>query len=260
MRSCLYKGAVMHERLRPRQHRFSYEFTSWLLDLDELPELDSSLRLFSYNRPGPFSFYERDFGPGQPTGLKLHIQALVEQQGLGQVERVCLLCQPRCLGYMFNSISTYFCYGAQDQLVAIIYEVTSTFGERHLYLLPADQPSTDPPPPLLQQVKKQLYVSPFMPMDCRYRFQVKPPAASFSVLIRQDDQKGELFRAHWSGKRQPLNGTALLRALLRPPMTLKTTLAIHWQALRLWLKGVPVVQFTKTQPYQVSLGQWQEEK
>ncbi len=255
MRSCLYKGAVMHQRLRPHKHRFCYDFTSWLIDLDELPQLDRSLKLFSYNRPGLFSFYERDFGPGQPQGLKLHIKELVECQGLGSVERVCLLCQPRCLGYMFNSLSIYFCYDAGDQLVATIYEVTNTHSERHLYLLAADERR-----PLQQQVRKQLYVSPFIPMDCRYRFRVKPPADSFSVLIQQDDAEGEFFHAHWQGKRSALNATALFKALLRPPMSLKTTLAIHWQALRLWLKGVPVVQFTKTHSYQVSLGQWQEEK
>ncbi len=253
IRSCLYSGSVMHARLRPKQHRFSYRFTSWFIDLDELQQLDRTLFGFGYNRAGLFSFHERDFGPGQSDGLKLFIKEVVEAQGMGSVDRVCLLCQPRCLGYIFNSLSTYFCYDADGQLVATIYEVSNTRHERHLYLIAADERR-----PLRQQADKQMYVSPFIPMNCRYHFQVQPPENAFSVVIRQSDNEGELFHALWRGDRRPLNANALLAALMRPPMTMKTFAAIHWQALKLWIKGIPVVDFTPTKKFQISLGQWKE--
>ncbi len=253
MNSCLYEGRVMHDRLRPSRHRFSYRFTSWFIDLDELPLLDCDLWGFSYNRPGLFSLWDADFGPGRPAGLKAYIQQLVEAQGRGRVERVCLLCQPRCLGYIFNSLSVYFCYGSGGRLVATLYEVTNTYRERHLYLTPADDRG-----PLRQQADKKLYVSPFMEMDCRYRFDLHPPAEAFRLVIRMDDRDGALFNALWQGARAPLDARALRRALWRPPMTLKTIVAIHWEALKLWRKGTPVVRFKKTERFQVSLGRWQE--
>ncbi len=253
MHSCLYPGSVMHARLRPELHRFRYSFTSWFIDLDELQKLDQMLFGFSYNRPGLFSFYDRDFGPGLDAELKAFIRDVVRKQGLGAVERVCLLCQPRCLGYIFNSLSTYFCYDRSGQLVATLYEVSNTRHERHLYVIAADERR-----PLRQQASKQMYVSPFMPMDCRYRFRVHPPEHSFSILIRLDDGQGELFQALWRGDRQPLNNKALVEAMFHPPMTIKTIATIHWQALRLWLKGTPLVGFTPTRRFRISPGHWQE--
>ncbi len=256
MHSCLYDGDIMHLRLSPKRHGFTYRFIGWYIDLDELAELDGRLLGFGHNRPGLFSFYDHDFGPGDQDDLKSYICRLVDNEGLGAVARVCLLCQPRCLGYIFNSISVYFCYDADDQLLATLYEVTNTFGERHIYLIGADAQR-----PLNQEAHKQLYVSPFMSMNCRYRFRLEPPARSFSLLILQDEDDNRLFQARWQGQRQPLSSMTLLKTVFTQPMGLKTIFTIHWEALRLWLKRTPLVSHTKSSSFSVSrgLGQWQEE-
>ncbi|WP_207062293.1 DUF1365 domain-containing protein [Motiliproteus sp. SC1-56] len=256
MHSCLYAGEVMHQRLRPRRHRFSYRFTGWYLDLDELTLLDQTLQGFSFRRRGLFRFEPRDFGPGNRDDLKAYISEQLLAAGLSAPHRVCLLCQPRCLGYLFNSLSVYFCYNREGTLTATLYEVSNTFGERHLYLIAADACR-----PLRQQADKAMYVSPFIAMDCRYRFQVQPPAERFSLLILQDDSSGPLFQARWSGERRPLEFSALARLLLTPSMSFKTLAAIHWEALKLWIKRVPLVRYQKTSHFQVSRGlcKWQEE-
>jgi DUF1365 family protein len=256
MNSCLYRGEVMHLRLQPHRHQFRYPFTSWYLDLDELAQLDRTLTGFSYNRFGPFRFNDRDFGPGRSAPLKHYISEQLVEAGMPCPSRVMLLCQPRCLGFMFNSLSAYFCYDDQNRLLATLYEVSNTMSERHLYLVGADQQR-----PLKQYADKAMYVSPFFEMACRYRFKVQPPEQRFSVQISLDHAQATLFHAHWSGQRQALTSRALLQLLWQPPLTLQTFTRIHWQALKLWLKRTPLVKYTPSPAFQVSRGGlgWQED-
>jgi len=249
MNSCLYFGDVMHQRFKPHRHEFTYRFISWYLDLDELAQLDRRLIGFGYNRPGLFRFNDKDFGPGVDQPLSQFIRDLVQQAGLGSAHRIMLLCQPRCLGYIFNSISVYFCFDENEELIATIYEVSNTRQERHLYLTAADQHR-----PLKQHADKAMYVSPFMEMQCRYRFKVQPPAQRFSIQVIQDDQEGTLFQARWRGEQQVIDNKTLFKLACRPPMTLKTIASIHWQALKLWIKRTPIVDFTPTAKFQVSRG------
>lgn len=238
--SALYVGEVMHRRLRPFVHAFRYRVYSLLVDLDELPDLDRRLRLFAYNRAGLFAFHDRDHGPRDGTPLRPWVERRLDEAGFDAPSgRIMLLCFPRVLGYVFNPISVYFCHDRQGRLVAILYEVRNTFGQQHGYLLPVEG---DGGGWIRQTQDKQFFVSPFLPMECRYAFRIRPPGERLAVVIRQTtataDGEADILLATQTGIRRPLSDRWLLRmALAMPLLTLKILFAIHWQALRLWRKG-----------------------
>lgn len=237
LKSAVYQGHVMHHRFTPRRHRFIYRVFSACLDLDELPQLDQ-LKLFAVNRWGLFSFHEKDHGTGQGL-LRDEITQLLTDRGYASATAsIRLLCYPRILGYTFNPLSVYFCYNQHDEPEVILYEVSNTFGQRHSYLLPA---SIQDDPVIRHQCDKLMYVSPFMPMDTAYGFRIRPPAEQVSVCIRQSDRSTEqaVLHATFSGKKQSLSDRQLIKLFITHPlMTLKVMAAIHWEALRLWQKGL----------------------
>ncbi|AYD01592.1 DUF1365 domain-containing protein [Neorhizobium sp. NCHU2750] len=245
--SSLYTGDVVHTRQRPKAHSLRYSVFSLLIDLDELADLDRSLKLFSVDRRGLFSFWQKDHGSGSGTGLKAWVagqlaDAAIETDGL----RVRMLCYPRIFGYVFNPLTVYFCYGRDDVLRAIIYEVCNTFHERHSYIIPVTGSGTAKDEPVSHSCGKDLYVSPFVPMDCRYDFSIRPPSDRVRIAIRESDDNGMLLYAMFQGERKPLTDRTLALAFFRYPlMTVKVTAAIHWEALRLWLKRVPVYRHTR---------------
>lgn len=241
-RSAIYAGHVVHARHRPHAHKMRYRVFSLLIDLDELPLLDSCLRLFGHNRGALFSLHDRDHGAGETGGLKDWVVRHLTEAGMTldrDALRVDMLCYPRIFGYVFNPLTVYFCHDRQDgRLVAILYEVRNTFHERHTYVIPT---ASDTPGTVRHSCAKEMYVSPFVPMECTYDFRIQPPDDKVLVAINERDRDGELLFASFSGKRRPLSDGALLRALfLYPLMTLKIMGAIHWEALLLWAKGNPV--------------------
>lgn len=240
--AALYLGKVMHARLKPFPHRFNYRVMNLLIDLDRLSDADRMSKLFGVNRPALYSFHERDFGPRDGSSLRAFVQRLAAGKGIDLANgRVLLLCYPRLLGYAFNPLSVYFCSQANGELALIIYEVRNTFGEMHHYTLPVDRSERNSEL-ICQQQDKLFYVSPFVDSAMRYHFRVSPPADAAKIRILETDRDGPLLVATFSGKRCALSGRALLRAfLLLPLVTLKIIGAIHWQALRLWLKGAKLV-------------------
>jgi len=235
--SALYPGTVVHTRLRPVRHRLRYQVVSALIDLDELPVLDRRFRLFGHNRFAPVSFHDADHGVGDGLPLRAWVYRTLEDAGLAADGPIRVLCYPRIWGYVFNPLSVFFCHRRDGSLAALIYEVHNTFGERHTYALAADAGNTAT---LEQTCAKAFYVSPFVPMDCIYRFRIRPPAERVSVAIAERDADGPLLSAVFTGKRRAIGDVALARlALGQPLMTLKIIAGIHWEALRLGLKGAP---------------------
>lgn len=238
LRSCIYPGEVMHARLRPVGHRFAYRVASFLFDLDELADLDRSLRLFAWNRPGLVSFHDRDHGARDGSPLRPWAEARLAEAGVdaggGPIR---ILCFPRILGYVFNPLSVWLCHRPDGRLAAVIYEVSNTFGERHAYVAAVDG---DHRGAHAHAGAKRMHVSPFIGMDATYRFRIRPPGERLSLAIRESDADGDLMVASLVGRRVPLDDRALARVLIGfPLLTLKVIGAIHWEALRLWSKRAP---------------------
>ena len=236
--SALYEATVMHHRVRPFKHRFTYSVFSLLLDVDELPALGRRLKLFSYNKRNLLSLQDKDFGPGDGTPLRAWVEQTLDDWGYDfPVGRIELLCFPRLLGYVFNPLSVYYVRDTDGALRAVLYEVTNTYRDRHSYLLSVENGDG----PIRQACDKNLYVSPFIDMDARYHFRLNEPGAALNVAIREETPDGNVLFAAMTGNRRPLTDRTLARAVLAHPlMTLKVTAGIHWEALRLWRKGARV--------------------
>jgi DUF1365 family protein len=240
--AALYFGDVMHARLKPIGHRFSYRVMSLLIDLDRLDEANRASPLFGVNRAALYSFNETDHGDRDGSSLRFYVQRCAAGHGIDLAGgRVLLLCYPRLLGYTFNPLSAYFCYRANGELALLIYEVRNTFGELHPYVLPV-YPDEISQAGVRQQQDKLFYVSPFIEMAMRYHFRVSPPGESVKLRILETDSEGPLLSATFSGRRRGLTTAALLRSFVSLPLvTIKIVAAIHWEALRLWLKGARLV-------------------
>jgi DUF1365 family protein len=223
----------MHRRLRPRHHRFKYRVFSMLLDVGELPRLDRELRFFKWNRFGLFSFHDKDHGDGRD--LNLWLNDLLAGAGLEADGARYVLCYPRILGYVFNPLSVWFCHDCNDRLAAIVYEVHNTYDERHAYVLPVGQSSR-----LVRHgCDKKFYVSPFLSRDCRYQFRVRPPGEDVAIAIHEEEGGAAVLNASFAGARAELTDRQLLKMLLHHPlMTVKVVTAIHYEAVRLMLKGI----------------------
>lgn len=232
----LYRGVVMHRRARPRVHGFRYRLFWVLLDIDRLDEAAATTRLFSIDRFNLLSFQPRDHGDGSGAPLRGQLEAQLSEAGITGVDGpVRLLTLPRVLGFVFNPISIYYCHRADGGLVAVIYEVSSTFGERRSYVLPSSGERFE------QSCAKALRVSPFMRMDMTYAFRGRDPDERLTLAIDGNDAEGLLIATAISGERRPLSDREILKAALAIPFeTLKVVVAIHWEALRLFLKRTPL--------------------
>lgn len=228
----LLHGHVMHERVRPQRNRFTYPVFYLRLDLDRLQDCNSFW--FGVDRRRLLSLRTRDYGPRDGSSLADWMRALLREHGIAADGRIWLQTFPRIAGFAFNPVSFWHCHDAQGKLCAVLAEVNNTFGASHCYLLRVNLKDGR------AESAKQLHVSPFCRVEGHYRFRFRLGETSHATSIDYHDADGLLIKTAVAGKPQPLCDAALLRALLRQPLLCVGVVArIHWQALRLWLKGVP---------------------
>ena len=242
----LYRGEVMHRRVFPVDYRFTYRVYSLLVDIDRLDDVARGSILFSHNRFNLFAVHDRDHGPRDGSNLRSWLDALLARQGIDlEGGRVRLLCFPRLLGYVFNPLSIWYCEHADGSLRAVLCEVSNTFGERHSYLLHAHgEPMTWP---VRDAKQKCFHVSPFIDMNAEYHFRLSEPADALRVLIREfQDDRLMLVAAQVGEARRFSTRELMACAIAIPFLTFKIMAMIHWQALKIWLKGARF--YRKPQP------------
>src|ERR1700686_1136975 len=202
--AALYFGEVMHARLKPVGHRFSYRVMSLLIDLGRFEEAGRQSRLFGVNRTALYSFHERDHGPRDGSSLWQYAQRRAAEHVIDlDGGRVWLLCYPRLFGFTFNPLSVDFCHRADGEPALVVYEVRNPFGDIHAFVLPVG-PGEISAAGIRQQQEKLFYVSPFIEMAMRYHFRVSPPGDSVKLRILENDRDGPLLAATFSGRRRVL--------------------------------------------------------
>ena len=225
----IYTCRVRHVRGEPLRHSFSYRTWLWLVDLDHLPELPWPLRPLAR-----FRSHDHLGRAGLP--IRQNVERFARDRGVELAGgRVLMLAHARSLGYVFNSLSVYWCYRADSTLGCVLAEIHNTYSERHCYLLRPDDAGR-------AWARKDMYVSPFYGVDGGYRMQLPEPAAQLALTVSMYPPGGRPVVATLRGRRSPGTAVGLLHAWARQPCpALVAAIRIRLQAVRLWLRGLPVV-------------------
>jgi DUF1365 family protein len=238
--SAIYNGKVIHKRFKPKVHYFKYKVFSLLIDLSELDILDKKVNFFSYNKFNLISFYEKDHGDRDGSSLTSWVKKNLEKYNIQAKDiKIKILCYPRIFGFVFNPLSVFYIYNLEDQLISILYEVKNTFGEQHTYIFKVTKDAN-----LVQNnCSKKFHVSPFIEMNCNYFFRLLKPGNKISVIIDQYDNEDQILYASQDGTRSDFNTQHLIKSYLKHPiMTFKIILAIHFEAFKLWAKGIKFIK------------------
>lgn len=233
-------GQVRHTRHRPRRNAFAYPTYFLMLPMRSLRQHGPGA--LARNRRAALAFHDRDHGDGRDDALAW-LESVLAEHGIGDADgEVWLHTYPRVLGYTFKPVSFWYCHRADGSLRAVLAEVNNTFGERHCYLL--DAPRFGVP----CEAAKVFHVSPFCPVQGRYRFvfmrtqQGGRERTVVRIDYHDDESAGSpvLLNTSVCGDLLPLDATTRRRALWsHPAMTLGVIARIHWQALRLWWRQAP---------------------
>jgi len=235
LRSGVYEGRVTHHRFSPVDHRFTYRIAMVLLDLAEVDAVCRLHPLWSVERTNAVTFRRTDY-LGDPTvPLDTAVRDLVEERtGVRPDGPVAVLTQLRTWGWLFNPITTYYCYDPTGTTVeTTVVEVSNTpWHQRTAYVLDGTGE---------HRVAKAMHVSPFLPMDLTHRFAVGVPGDRLTLAVDDLDGDELVFAASMALTRRPAGRSAQGRLLWRfPLMTLRVSWGIYRQALALRRKGVPV--------------------
>jgi len=239
MTSSIYNGTVVHKRFKPKIHFFKYQVFSLLIDLSELKILDQKISFFSYNSFNLISFFDKDHGDRDGSSLFEWVKKnLKENKIISENIKIKLLCYPRIFGYVFNPLSVFYVYDKNEELISILYEVKNTFGEQHTYIFKVENNNL-----LQHNCEKKFHVSPFIEMDCNYFFRILKPTEKISVIIDQYQSNEKILYASQDGIRRDFTSSELIRSYLKHPlMTFKIIIAIHFEAFKLWSKGIRYIK------------------
>lgn len=230
----LWTGKTVHKRFAPFERRFQYNIFLIDLDIDRLDEAGRCNLLFAVGRPSLFSFQTRDHGP-KAAGTKLRPWAEEMLQSAGvdlEGGEIRLVTFPRHLFYKFAPLSLWYGYGPAGDLRGIIYEVNNTFGEQHCYVASAGARQSQ------HEAPKAFHVSPFLDVSGRYRFTLQAPDECLRIVVENWDGDRRTHMASIVAKQAKATDFNLLRqAITQPFASMGVTVGIHWQALKIWLRG-----------------------
>ncbi len=239
MISSIYNGTVIHKRFKPKSHFFRYKVFSLFIDLSELNTLEKKISFFSYNRFNLISFFDKDHGNRDGLSLIEWVKKNLKENRINSEEiKIRLLCYPRILGYVFNPLSVFYVYDKNENLISVLYEVKNTFGEQHTYIFKVENGQL-----LQHNCSKKFHVSPFIEMNCDYFFKILKPSEKISIIINQYQLKEKILYASQDGTRVDFTSLELIKSYLKHPlMTFKIISAIHFEAFKLWVKGIKFVK------------------
>lgn len=233
--SSLCVGEVMHRRYQPLRHELRYQVANLLVDIDELPQLSKKSWLFGYNKFSLFSVQDKNHGPADGTSISKHVRALMDALPTNQsVKRIFMFAYPAVFGRVFNPLTVYFGFSADDELVAMVYEVNNTFGQRHSYAVAVSGQET-------HTATKELYVSPFNAVAGDYHFRVTLSQGHLRLNIALFEGTTFKLCARFDGNQTKFSDAALMQSalsLLWQPI--KVIGGIHYEALKLYLKGLRI--------------------
>ncbi|HCQ71636.1 MAG: DUF1365 domain-containing protein [Alphaproteobacteria bacterium] len=231
-------GRVMHKRLFPKVNAFNYGIYYLALPLSKLQNMGLPL-----NRPAAISFYEVDHGARDGSDLENWARSILDTYNITEANgEITLMCMPRIFGYVFNPVSFWLCHDHNGQIRAVLCEVNNTFGETHTYLCAHADRSPIQDNDILQG-EKLFHVSPFLPRDGHYefRFDMSGDQCNIAVHYFAADGRKQLATALY-GALRPMNETNIRKAFwMYPLVTLKAITLIHWQALKVVLKGIKYI-------------------
>lgn len=225
----------MHRRLSPKSHEFVYKIFLFLIDLDELDSLRRDVPVFSVNEPNLYALHDADYFRIGSGSIRQNLLSFLRSQGISTVPaRVRLLTLPRLLGYTFNPISIFFCFDENREPLVAVVQVGNTFGELKPFVVPRDGAGFH------ARVPKHFYVSPFSSLELAFDFRFDRPGQRLRILIDDYDEDRKTLISTLTGSRTELTlGNLLVLSVKYPLVTLKIIFLIHFEALRLWIKGTP---------------------
>jgi len=250
----IYTGTVFHQRYSPRLHSFSYKLFMLALDVAQMDKQEGATGVFGFSRFKPLWFNGKDYltsennykikntFKSEPNSLTDRITDKVQQLGGNDdISRITMLAQVRCFGIYFSPANFYFCYNHNDDCEQMLVEVSNTpWHERHYYLVDIREKHI---------CEKEFQVSPFMDLNMRYHWHVKPPETSNNLFIKIENYKthgdiSKVFAAGLAMEPKPLTAKNIFKTWCSlPVMTMKIVASIYWQAVRLFVKRIPFIGY-----------------